>query len=108
MKNLILASALVLSGMTASASAESAEQLCPAIGNLAANIMKARQSSASISDVMSRMRVESENGNNIIMAMITDAYRVPRYGSAEYVGLAVSDFRNRAELACYAAFGIGS
>ncbi len=74
------------------------------MGNIAQNIMTARQNERPISDVMQLMKHETDpTVHPVIRALILDAYRLPGYSTPENQKHSIDSFRNAAELACYTA-----
>lgn len=68
---------------------------CEKLGEVAATIMKARQSGLPLSTVMGIM--ENDLGKTIAL----DAYEQPRYRVEENQLRAIEDFRNEVERLCY-------
>ena len=89
---------LVASILIAIASVASANEFCESVGKFAEITMRGRQSGVPMSQVM---KYATERDNEMLQAMIMEAYNQPRYSSKEYQDRAVADFRNVWELACY-------
>lgn len=94
MKTLLLATALLLS---ANVSAKTYEQ-CKMVTSVAESVMKARQSGASLDQVMEV--AVSQNMESDLTPIIMLAYDVPRYGTESYQVGAVNDFKSKILKVC--------
>ncbi len=83
---------------TRTSGASGTDALCAQFGNMAERTMWERQNGASMSEMMQASPGEMER------AMIRDAYKQPAFSTATYQQLAVRNFRNAMESACYQAF----
>lgn len=73
---------------------------CAMIGEIAANIMKIRQTGTPMSETMTLAGGDPQMAP-LMRAMITDAYRVPQYRTEGNRADTIARFRNEVELACY-------
>ncbi len=96
-----------LIAMSASASAEPApimtpamREMCVGIGEFAATLMQNRQTGVPMSSIMARLPGDDPS-TNAVRAIVISAYEVPRWGSPEFQANAIADFRNAIELQCY-------
>jgi hypothetical protein len=96
MKTLTLILALAF---TTPALAQSAAETCPSLGELAESIMEARQSGASVSDMMA-----VAEGNEFVEGLVLTAFESPRYATPEFRIREIENFRNSIEALCYSAF----
>lgn len=80
--------------------AETLDERCKQIGDLAHVVMVARQSGVALATMMSEADSE-ENLREITL----EAYGVKRYKSYEYQEQAAEDFRDKWTLACYTSEG---
>lgn len=105
MRITIIAAAAAIAFVAAPAPAQTAKELCSKIGTLSNGIMVARQNGVLMSVMIESLHGDNEQVNDTILALILDAYRVSRFGTAEFKSRAAADFQNSKELACYSAFG---
>tara|TARA_R110000782_G_C14608426_1_gene391876 strand:- start:183 stop:479 length:297 start_codon:yes stop_codon:yes gene_type:complete len=94
MKTLLLATALLLS---ANVSAKTYDQ-CKTVTSIAESVMKARQSGASLDQVMEV--AVAQNMESDLTPIIMLAYDVPRYGTESYQAGAVNDFKSKILKVC--------
>jgi hypothetical protein len=97
MKKLLMTLALgaVLAGPAAA---------CEGFGQLAEELMIARQMGVPMSRVMEVAEAGwGDEDVDLLRQMVVMAYEVPRYATDEYQRRAVADYRNEVELACYQA-----
>ena len=104
MRTIVLAMFAVCLAHAAPATSQETEDVCAVMGDIAQNIMTARQNERPMSDVMQVMKHDTEPAvHPVIRALIIDAYRQPGYSTEENQKNAIDSFRNAAELACYTA-----
>lgn len=94
MKKFIIAALMFMTPVAANAS-----ELCPTIGELAFNIMKARQIGMSKSEIMTA--VVRGAASDITISLIELAYTIPVYPSVSMKSSAIQNFKNQAEYICY-------
>ena len=88
---------IIIFAMASSATLAKADpHYCEKVGNLAEWVMKARQSNMPMSQIMKEV-----GDDGLALAIVRDAYSVPRFLSSEWIDNAIMDFRNDAELVCY-------
>lgn len=95
MKKQIIA-AIIITAISTPALAETWQEKCEVIGELAHVIMKTRQDGASMPSAM-----KTANGYKLAELMVSEAYDEPRYGSEEYKANATNDFRDKWYSDCY-------
>lgn len=85
---------------------ETADQVCPVMGLLAENVMKARQMNAPLSLTLERVAGASTDPKSvpIIRAVIFQAYDHPAYSTESIQQRVIAEFRNQIEIACYSDF----
>lgn len=106
MKHLIKSCILAVSVLTASCQPVAASDLCSSQSDLAAVIMKARQSGISISKSLKIADSSSDaNLGNATKALVKLAYTKPRYSSDEFRENAVVDFGTEVYNLCVQATG---
>lgn len=93
---------LALALCAPAAAQQSLQDRCTSFGELAAEIMRGRQTGTVMSDAMAPAQTDSAI-DNITRALIVQAYEAPRFQSPDNQESAVTDFRNKTELACYTA-----
>lgn len=88
---------------------ETHDQACDQFGEIAQSIMRARQNNTPVSRLIARNN-ETFDGRTdnvsveyaaVLRGLILAAYEIPRFGTARYQGIAIAEFRNEAELACF-------
>lgn len=77
------------------AAAETKQETCTLIGEIAAVIMEKRQDGVDMSRLMEIADTE------LVQRMVIFAYDTPRYSSEDYKRSAVQDFANEAMGVCY-------
>ena len=95
MMNLKVAVAAVAIVAATSAVAETKQETCTLIGQLAAVIMEKRQDGVDMSRLMEIADTE------LVQELVIFAYEMPRYSSEDYKRTAVQDFANEAMGVCY-------
>ena len=94
MKTLLLTTSLLLS---ANVSASTYEQ-CKGVTTVAESVMKARQSGASLDQVMEVVIAQGMESDMTPIIML--AYDVPRYGTESYRSGAINDFKSKILKVC--------
>ena len=97
----LLATAVMAIYVT-SAQAATVEDLCPAIGEIAENIMTARQNNMPMSEVMAIV-AQGEAIAGLAREMVIIAYDKPKFDLPDYQSRSISSFRNDMESVCYSA-----
>lgn len=87
---------LTLTLLATPLAAETEDDNCKQLGVLAARIMEARQVGVPLSDMM-----EIVKGNDLLQALTIAAYQSSRFNTDAYRQEAITDFRNKVEVACY-------
>lgn len=96
-----VATAVILIGLCLPAAAQqSLQERCQAYGKLAAEIMRGRQNDTVMSSAMAPVQ-EDTAADQLVRALIIEAYKRQKFLSDENKETAVVDFRNETELACY-------
>lgn len=95
MMNLKAAVAAVAIVAASGAAAETKQETCTLIGQVAAVIMEDRQDGVDMSKLMEIAEAK------LLQRMVIFAYETPRYPSEGYKRKAVQDFANEAMAACY-------
>lgn len=77
--------------------------ICPSLGDMAEQIMRARQRGVSISEMMQLMPVDDGSDPVIPVArlMVISAFEVPRFQTERHQWRTIEDFRAEWELICY-------
>lgn len=94
---MLKAIAVTISLTTTPLTAET-EDPCPVLGELSGVIMENRQAGTPISKMMS-----VSPDNDLVTAIILQAYQQPRYSTEKYRQRAIDDFANTVMTACYMA-----
>lgn len=85
------------------------QKACKGVGDLAATIMKERQKEVPMSEMIGRLQAASGMGlyegtgidDNLLVAMITAAYKRQAFSSPDRQADMVAEFRNEIELLCF-------
>ena len=77
---------------------------CEGLGQLAEELMVARQMGIPMSRVMEVAEAAwGDEDVALLHALVEQAYLIPRFETPEYQQRAIADYRNDVELACYLA-----
>lgn len=82
--------------------AETVTEKCTGVGELAQEIMEARQEGVALSTMMKIVE-----GNAFWSQVVMDAFNKPRYSSTEFQNEEAQDFRAEIEIICFNSFGDG-
>ena len=85
------------------------QKACKGVGDLAVTIMSERQKEVPMSEMISRLQGISAMGiyegtgitDNLLIAMITAAYKQPGMSNPELQNTIIAGFRNDVELQCF-------
>jgi hypothetical protein len=77
------------------------DQICPAMGQLAEEIMKRRQEGLAMSALIAALKNDDPAADKIIRSLITDAYGRPKFSTDKVINQTVAEFRNSVEYECY-------
>ena len=81
-------------------------ELCKVLGESAETTMKARQVGVAMSAALSSIPSElTGEGRRLLENIVVEAYKIPRFSSAEMQFKTIQDYRNRIELACFTTMG---
>lgn len=99
MKTLILAAIIALSPAHSFAG-----DVCSSLGNIAESIMIKRQQGVKLSEMMKIINSLPVNPiTEVTRFIVIGVYKKPRYLTETFQNQAIANFRNKVELACYAA-----
>lgn len=98
LKALVIAAALALPVV---AHAKTPVGNCVEFGDLAENIMTARQNNLPMSQLMAIADDAGPEGAELMRAVVIYAYQQPIFSTDRFKREAIATFRNEAELACY-------
>ena len=103
MKNKIKFVVLVITITSPTANANQFEN-CKIITKAAENIMDGRQNGTSAEDFYERIEktVKDEQAKKILKILVTEAYKTPKFSTAEYKLNAISEFKNECMVTCMA------
>ena len=99
MKKLLTTLALT-TALSFSANADDAVDLCVSYSDAAEIIMTKRQNNASMADLY-----KLADGEQAIIVLMKEAYKVPLYSSAEYKSNAIDEFKNDIFMLCIQTYG---
>lgn len=100
-----LAIILALSPLPTLAATADVDSLCVSHGDLAGNVMKARQSGVSIERALEIAAGAEQPFADIARKMVIKAYKHPRYATPAYMEKAISEFRNDYTVNCLISNG---
>lgn len=93
---------LTLTVPSAAQAPEELNALCSSVGNIAEEVMIARQEGTTMSEMMT---LATESGEGLFQEILTDAvkraYAEPAFRTEDMQRAAIRDFRNTFELECY-------
>jgi len=93
---------LAVSITMASTSAYANMEICKTLGESAEVTMKARQVGVAMSQALASIPANlNGDGRRLLENIVVEAYKVPRFSTAEMQYRATQDYRNRIELACF-------
>ena len=103
MKNKIKFVMLVISIASSTANANQLEN-CKVITKAAETIMDGRQNGTSAADFYENIEknVKDDQAKKILMILVKEAYKTPKFSTAEYKLNAISEFKNECMVACMA------
>lgn len=91
---------LLMLALAAPASAAQSDDACRSIGELSANIMRARQNGTIMSTAIAAVPADNEM-KELAIYLVKKAYAVPQYSVDENRERAIVEFRNDTEFECY-------
>ena len=103
MKNKIKFIVLAIAITSSAVNADQFEN-CKVITKAAESIMDGRQNGTSAADFYERIEksVKDEQAKKILMILVKEAYKTPKFSTEEYKLNAVSEFKNECMIACMA------
>ena len=103
MKNQIKLIVLAIAITSSAANANQFEN-CKVITKAAESIMDGRQNGTSAEDFYERIEktVKDEQAKKILKILVTEAYKTPKFSTAEYKLNAINEFKNECMVACMA------
>ncbi|WP_244430472.1 hypothetical protein [Brucella rhizosphaerae] len=99
MKRIIVVLSLLTATVAHADDKPVSDEFCTRLGSLAANIMKARQSEAPMSELIARVSKHSDD--QVWRKLVVSAYESPAYASDQAQKGAIDAFRNKIELQCF-------
>ena len=94
----------VVLAIAITSSAVNADQFetCKVITKAAESIMDGRQNGTNAEDFYERIEktVKDEQAKEILMILVKEAYKTPKFSTEEYKLNAVSEFKNKCMIAC--------
>ena len=103
MKNQIKFIVLALTIASSAANANKLEN-CKVITKAAESIMDGRQNGTSAADFYENIEknVKDDQAKKILMILVKEAYKTPKFSTAEYKLNAISEFKNECMVTCMA------
>ena len=96
----------IVLAITIASSATYANQFenCKVITKAAESIMDGRQNGTSAADFYENIEknVKDDQAKKILMILVKEAYKTPKFNTAEYKLNAISEFKNECMVACMA------
>lgn len=102
-KAVVLIAAML--GSPAYAQSAVSVELCSAVGNLAENIMTARQARIPLADILLVVDVTDPDIRELARAIVFTAYKQPVMSFNNTKAQTIDNFRNTVEISCYEARG---
>lgn len=93
--------AAVACGPSLALTADEKDQVCPAMGALAKEVMSRRQEGLPMSKLIAALKNDDKTADNLIRSMITAAYAHPQYHTDKVIQQTIGEFQNAMEFECY-------